>query len=243
MRLRRAFTLVELLVVIGIIALLISILLPALSRAQESGKRVGCLNNHRQLLMAVRYYADEWKDVLPFVNSNSVESGNQWAGPGWLYWRARGYGNSTDPAQHLRDIQYGVLWKYLKQPKVYRCPFDQPPYAWGGPQNLTSYCMNREVIGNFPGGPMPSYKISNFKPTDILFWESDERRSIWNDGCNNWDEGITARHGQTKGSRDSAGAIVGTIGMNAEWITVAEFEREAQKSGGRVQCSPNKRRS
>jgi prepilin-type N-terminal cleavage/methylation domain-containing protein/prepilin-type processing-associated H-X9-DG protein len=62
---RRAFTLVELLVVIGIIALLISILLPALSRARESAKTVTCLSNLRQMGQAAMNYASSNSGIWP----------------------------------------------------------------------------------------------------------------------------------------------------------------------------------
>lgn len=59
------FTLVELLVVIGIMALLISILLPALTRAREQANLVACSSNMRQLGLALRFYATAHKDYLP----------------------------------------------------------------------------------------------------------------------------------------------------------------------------------
>ncbi len=230
---RRAFTLVELLVVIGIIALLISILLPALSRAQESAKRVACMNNHRQLLMAVRYYCDEWRDAIPFCNSNGIET-STWRHPGWLYDRAQG----VSLQEHVKN---GLLYKWLRNEKIYHCPFDAPPYVSSAGQTLhelSSYCMNRAVLNQ---AHPPSYKYGQFKATDVLFWESDEKRAIWNDGTNNPYEGITARHGQSKGIREAAGAIVGCFAGHAEWITVAEFEREATRQPGRIMCGPTYR--
>ena len=62
---RRAFTLIELFVVISIIALLIAILLPALSRSKESARRIQCGSNQRQVIIAATAYATEGKGMLP----------------------------------------------------------------------------------------------------------------------------------------------------------------------------------
>ena len=70
---RHAFTLVELLVVIGIIAILISILLPALSRARESANTVQCASNMRQIGVAMRMYSNE--------NNGALVPGDMGAGP------------------------------------------------------------------------------------------------------------------------------------------------------------------
>jgi prepilin-type N-terminal cleavage/methylation domain-containing protein/prepilin-type processing-associated H-X9-DG protein len=61
----KAFTLIELLVVIGIISILVSMLLPALAGAKGSAKRIACLNQEKQLCMALRMYADDNKDFFP----------------------------------------------------------------------------------------------------------------------------------------------------------------------------------
>jgi prepilin-type N-terminal cleavage/methylation domain-containing protein len=118
---RRAFTLVELLVVIGIIALLIAILFPALRRAKESANAAQCSSNLRQLMMAFLMFANEHKGRLP---------GNYWDAmaqqPGdadkrdWLIGDNPQQGN---PAQQLADApEKGTIYKYVNSKGVYLCP-------------------------------------------------------------------------------------------------------------------------
>ena len=75
---RGGFTLIEVLVVIGIIAALIGILLPVLSRAREESKKTACLSNLRQLGQGMLMYANEHRDRLP--NGNPPGSAKDYAG-------------------------------------------------------------------------------------------------------------------------------------------------------------------
>ena len=118
---RRGFTLVELLVVIAIIAILMAILMPALRLAREQGKRVVCLSNLKQLMLAWILYADDFDDMI--VNGDGGHwHGNEapWVGKCWH----NNYRNGAQlPVQDQRiAIEEGALWPYCTNVKLYRCP-------------------------------------------------------------------------------------------------------------------------
>jgi len=125
---RTAFTLIELLVVIAIIAILMAILMPALNRAREQGKRVACLNNLRQLTLAWIIYADNNDDKL--VNGDTEEYDYMYrAGLSpreshykELPWVERDWDEGTTMKQKKQAILNGALYPYVKNLNSYKCP-------------------------------------------------------------------------------------------------------------------------
>lgn len=113
-----AFTLVELLVVIGIIAILIAMLLPALNKAREAAKVTVCASNQHQIYVAMVMYANDNHGFLPGTNIvNNVKGAEYSAWLGAYPWDTRGY---------YEDRWYGVGMlvggKYLPPSRVVECP-------------------------------------------------------------------------------------------------------------------------
>lgn len=118
---KRAFTLIELLVVIAIIAMLLAIVMPALKKAKEAGKRVICQSNVRQLTQAWKTYAEENKGILAPAMTSAITAGEPfgWGNntPTWVGWTT----NVDNRLAVEAAITLGTFYPYVNTLKAYRC--------------------------------------------------------------------------------------------------------------------------
>lgn len=254
------FTLVELLVVIGIIALLISILLPALNRVKQQANRLVCQSNMRQIAIGVMTYVADNKGYMPFPNWGDTTQTSPYS-IGWLFTGGGNHGGWTGAPWNAPNLpedggKTGALYKYLKTTKVYHCVQDIQSED-SGTEHLTSYLMNGAVCGYNPpkwfkngaaitpgDGIHPAYRLSAFKrPSEkVMMWEAAESSSStgapWNDGSSYPTEELLSQRHHMQGAD---GANLSFFDSHVEWWPIKEFTRQEnldQDKGGKLWANP-----
>jgi len=157
-----AFTLIELLVVIAVIGLIVSLLLPAFSRAKASAQRTQCVSQLRQLGFATQMFADDHEGQTFRYSFGSTNGGK-------LYW----FGWIQDGPEETRevDLTQGVLWPYLESTGVEVCPslrYWDARFKHKAKGTAYGYGYNLHLAGSPTTSPIQLSRIG--RPSDIVLF-------------------------------------------------------------------------
>ena len=181
---RSAFTLIELLVVIAIIAILASLLLPALAGAKTKAQGIKCLGNLKQLQLGWLMYADDHGGLMPPQILTIGGGGESDLLGSWTFQNAQGDLTTS-------NLQQGVLFPYTPSAAIYHCPADRSTVTGHGNLLRTrSYSLD-SYLGRVPPPNNPSINIPRFKlrypeivnpgPSRVYAFIDEDDRTI-NDG-------------------------------------------------------------
>jgi len=194
---KRAFSLVELVVVISVMSLLAAILLPALSKARQQGQSGMCLNNLRQLAIAACLYGHNNDGYYPIAYMYKA-AGSVVISYAWDFTTIKNWGKAE------QKIVPGLLWEGETIEKIQQCPAFKGAHNWLD-DPYTGYNYNTSYIGHGSGETIiqPARMVEVKRPGDCALFGDGE----WAAGANKFmrapwpSEGDAAFSGRAAGTQ------------------------------------------
>lgn len=184
-RKKRGFTLIELLVVIAIIAILAAILFPVFARAREAARRASCVNNLKDIALALIMYRTDADGMLP--SSVLITGGTSW-NQGAFDNFARRRGELPPLANTIRSWPV-VLYPYIKNVDIIWCPSDSPKLEAN--EHVSYWYKAAADRAWFGDGTFTARKEGDFEypSNQMIFYERAGWH--WADAAKGFDNGVS----------------------------------------------------